>query len=77
MITCKRATELVSQSQDTRLAPLARLSLWLHLVICKYCVSFKTQLGIIKLVVAKLKEDKQLELSKAAKERIREKIRQS
>ena len=77
MITCKRAIELVSQSQDTRLAPLARLSLWLHLIICKYCVSFKTQLGIIKLVVAKLKEEKQIDLPNATKDRIKDKIRQS
>lgn len=77
MITCKRATELVSQSLDTRLALLNRLSLWLHLLICKYCVSFKTQLAIIRVVVAKLREEKQLELAKTAKDRIREKIRNS
>jgi len=70
MITCQRATELVSESQDQKLPLVSTISLWLHLRICKACSLFRSQLGLLRLAVKKVYSEKPPELSREAKDRI-------
>lgn len=37
MMSCKEATQLMSQDLDRRLSPVERLGLKLHLLICRGC----------------------------------------
>ncbi len=48
MISCKRATELVSHGLDERLSAGQRLRLAAHLLICSFCRRFKTQIELIR-----------------------------
>lgn len=47
MLTCKEATQLLSQSQDRPLALRERLALRLHLLICDACSNFRRQLDFV------------------------------
>ena len=44
MLTCKDASELLSQAQDRTLGLRERLALRLHLLICDGCTNF-SQIG--------------------------------
>ncbi len=57
MISCKRATELVSQKIDLPLSYRDRLSLWFHLLICSLCRRFALQ---IQCISTALKNDSEL-----------------
>lgn len=48
MISCKRATELISKSMEQSLTVKEQLTLKLHLFICEFCEQFKTQLGTFR-----------------------------
>lgn len=48
MISCQRATELMSQSRDESLTLKQALELRLHLFICEFCKRFQDQLELIK-----------------------------
>ena len=37
MLSCKEATQLMSQRLDRELPAAQRLGLWLHLLICRGC----------------------------------------
>ncbi len=47
MLTCKDASELVSQSFDRRLGLMEKLGLRFHLVICKSCQIAYRQFDIL------------------------------
>lgn len=57
MISCKRATELISQKIDLPLSYRDRLSLWVHLVLCFLCRRFALQ---IECISKALKNDSEL-----------------
>lgn len=48
MISCKEATELMSQGQDRRLSLRERLALRLHLLFCAGCANFRRQLDVLR-----------------------------
>lgn len=48
MISCKEATELMSQGQDRRLALSERATLRLHLLFCAGCANFRRQLDVLR-----------------------------
>jgi hypothetical protein len=48
MLTCKEASELVSQSYERRLSWRQRLGLRLHLMICDGCTQFARQLRFLR-----------------------------
>lgn len=54
MLTCKEATQLVSQGLDRRLGPLERISLRLHLLICSGCTNFSRQVRFIRRAMRRL-----------------------
>lgn len=51
MLTCKDATELMSQKMDGNLSVPNRLSLGFHLLLCKGCRNFNDQLRFIRKAV--------------------------
>lgn len=56
MLSCKEATQLVSQGLDRRLGFAERVALRLHLLICDGCSHFTKQLAFLQKAVKRLKE---------------------
>jgi hypothetical protein len=56
MLSCKDATQLVSQGLDRRLGLRERVALRLHLVICDGCTQFRKQAAFLQKAVKRLKE---------------------
>ena len=48
MLSCRQATELMSQEQDRRLSLAERLGLRLHVLICAACGNYRRQMGILR-----------------------------
>lgn len=48
MMSCKQATELMSQEQDRRLTFPERLSLRLHVLICAACSNYRQQMSALR-----------------------------
>jgi hypothetical protein len=48
MLSCKDVTHLLSEGQDRKLALSERLSLEMHLVMCKGCSNFKKQMSFLR-----------------------------
>ncbi len=78
MLSCKKASELISQSVDRRLSWRESLALRAHLWICDACTQFNKSLHQMLLAVHRFRhqveQDKQLQLSEDAKQRIAEAI---
>ncbi|HZV61798.1 MAG TPA: zf-HC2 domain-containing protein [Methylophilaceae bacterium] len=74
MITCKQASELISQSMDTVLTKRKRLQLRFHLLFCDACCNFQRQVRWLSATVkrlARMKEaDPDVKLSPEARARI-------
>lgn len=82
MLSCKDVTQLLSQSMDHSLPLGKRIGVWLHLLMCKFCVRYERQLLLIRETVRRLvtTEEKPGEppgetLSEEAKERIQKALR--
>jgi hypothetical protein len=56
MLSCKQATQLVSQGLDRRLGLLERLALRLHLAICEGCTNFSRQMALLHKAMKRLAE---------------------
>lgn len=78
MLSCKQASELVSQSLDRSLTMRERMSVRLHLLICAACARFSRQLAFIQTTIEKfvsgIEQNKALKLSLIAKERMAKEI---
>ena len=48
MISCRKATELISKSMDEPLGALEKLSLNIHLFVCECCDQFRKQLKLLR-----------------------------
>ncbi len=74
MLTCKQASQLLSQSLDRKLSAKERLFLQLHLLICKYCKRFGIQIRILRTALKKLsvnvESDENVRLPSDARARI-------
>lgn len=74
MLTCKQASELVSQSLDRPLSWSELMQLRFHLFICNACKGFKQQLNKLRLAMRQLRDvtenDQTIKLSTDAKKRI-------
>lgn len=84
MLSCKDVTQLISESMDHSLPPGKRIGVWLHLLICKFCVRYERQLLLIRKTVRRIAamEDQPEPspgdpLSVEAKARIRRSLRNS
>ena len=82
MISCKRAAELITLSQEMRLTWRQRLALFWHLACCSMCRTFRRQMGTVQKAGRAAGQDEetperpQAALSEAAKERIRRRLRE-
>lgn len=54
MLTCKQASELISEHQERPLTRRERWGLALHLAICISCRRFKRQLGLLRQALRQL-----------------------
>jgi len=57
MLTCKDASELLSQAQDRPLGLRERIILKLHLFICHGCTNFGRQLKLIRATVRRIRDE--------------------
>lgn len=48
MLSCKEITHLLSESQDRKLSLSERMNLEIHLVMCKGCTNFKSQMNFLQ-----------------------------
>lgn len=57
MLTCKQASQLISQSLDRPLSWSDRMQLRFHLVICSACNRFNRQLNQLRAAVHRIRHD--------------------
>ena len=57
MMSCKQASELVSQGLDRKLGIGERLLLGLHLRICRNCERFDRQIELLRRAFKRLPEE--------------------
>lgn len=85
MISCKKATHLISKSMEEKLSFKEELSLKVHLFICEFCEQFKKQVGLFRNALNQ--EDRQkddldsfgiqesdISISEEAKKRIKDRL---
>ena len=74
MLSCKQASQIISQSLDRKLTTGERFNLKLHLLICKYCKYFSQQLQTLRVAinanVSSIENDNTIEMSSEARKRI-------
>jgi len=74
MLSCKQASQLISQSLDRRISLRERISLRLHLVVCDFCRRFSHQLrqvlSAVKVQRQQIEQDEHIRLPDEAKKRI-------
>ena len=75
MLTCKQASQVISQSYDRRLSWRERLNLRIHLFVCDACARFAKQMRFIRQAMRRFareqaETDEQVKLSAEAVERI-------
>lgn len=54
MLSCKEATELMSQRQDRQLGLMERISLRLHLLMCVGCRHFDEQMDFLRQATTRM-----------------------
>jgi hypothetical protein len=76
VISCKRAGELLSRSLETPLGFWPRVLLYAHLAVCGFCRRLRRQFRLMQSASRRLseKENEDVRLSDAARERIRGRI---
>lgn len=57
MLTCKQASQLISQSLDRPLSLSSRLQLKFHLFICNACTRFNFQLNQLRVAVRRIRQE--------------------
>ncbi len=51
MFNCKEVTRLVSESLDRELPFHQRVGLWIHLLMCRFCSRYRSQLLILRKTI--------------------------
>lgn len=57
MMSCRQASELVSQGLDRKLGAGQRFALGLHLGICRSCARFNRQLELLRRALQRLPDE--------------------
>lgn len=77
--SCKEAVQFISNAMEQPLSMEKRISIRLHLLICKWCTRYKKQLHFIQNILGgnpeKVGENTPDALSREAQERIKEALR--
>ena len=80
MLTCKEATRLVSEAQDRRLGWFERSLLGFHQLICRWCRHYARQIrfltGVLRSNTARIAETPVARLDDAARNRIKENLKE-
>ena len=73
MFSCKKSSELISQSLDRELPFWARMSVRMHVAMCKMCANYMQQLKLLHSSISSIETstDDNISLSAEAKNRIR------
>ena len=78
MLSCKDASQIISQSLDRQLTMRERFAVKLHLLICKYCKQFSQQLQTIrvalKLARSAVENDDTIKMPPETKKRLMQSI---
>lgn len=78
MLTCKQASQLISQSLDQPLSWSQRLQLKMHLLLCGACNRFRQQLFLLRAALQKMRNqiesDDTIQLPLEARTRIEREI---
>lgn len=53
MISCKEASELISQSLDRRLSFAERVRIRIHLLVCQACTQYGKQLSFLHIAASR------------------------
>ena len=81
MPSCREALRLPSEALDHPLPPARRHGLWLHLLLCKWCRFYGQQIRWLRRAAQEhpdqLAQTTAAQLSPAARDRIRQKLRAS
>ena len=81
LLSCKKASQIISQSLDKKLTAKERFSLNLHLVICKYCKRFSQQMQSIRVALKQstsaIESDDSINMSSETKKRLLQSIESS
>lgn len=81
MLSCKDASQIISQSLDRQLTMRERFALKLHLLICKYCKQFSQQVQAIrvalKLATSAIENDDTIKMPSETKKRLLQSIESS
>lgn len=81
MLSCKDASQIISQSLDRQLTMRERFAVKLHLLICKYCKQFNQQLQTIraalKLTSTAIENDDTIKMPSETKKRLMQSIESS
>lgn len=81
MISCKEASELISQSMDRRLSFAERVRIRIHLLACQACTQYGKQLRFLRLAASRFSkgmehgEQESSRLSPEARERIKKALK--
>ncbi len=74
MLSCKQASQIISQSLDRSLTTRERFALKLHLLICKYCKYFSQQVHALRvslsLATSAIENDDTIKMPSVAKKNI-------
>jgi len=77
-LSCKEVSELVSQSLDRELSLRERAAVRLHLMMCRMCANYRSQIQFMHRVVHQMEHHTPTTpLPEAAKERIKKHIEES
>jgi len=77
MLNCKQASLLASRAQDEELQFLERMTLKLHLLLCRSCAHFTQQLSILREASQHARTHHHLHLTTEAKQQILQTLRQN
>lgn len=77
MLSCDDVTRLVSQSYERELSWRERAAMRVHLWYCVGCRRFRRQLALLHAALMRRREQADVRLSPAARERLRRALGQS
>ena len=81
MLSCKDASQIISQLLERKLTTGERFNLKLHLLICKYCKRFSQQLHslsvALKLTTSAIENDDTIKMPSETKKRLMQSIESS
>lgn len=70
MLNCKQASQLASRAMDEELSFWKRITLNIHLILCRSCTNFTRQLQFLRRASRQSRTNQGLRLTNEARQRI-------